>query len=171
MIVTAFTLIYSTFFLEYTLTKCDVILKEDPNNTKKQALLSNNSIINNNPKTGQITFKVEEFTETNECNEREKAINKAFLQKDDFDKYPENDSYKNKNEHNYSRNDSNYNSNYFAVLREKAIKLNEDYLIPLVNREERISTCSNSSNAKINLENINMKDLKKKLMEKPDDEL
>lgn len=176
LIVTAFTLIYSALFLETTLHKCDVILKEESNESKKQALVESNSDNNANSKR-KVTFKGEEANENE--NEKEKIINHSFLH-EDLDQYDNHNNYNNNNnkneefllKNNYANKKNNSSSNYFVLLKEKAIKFSEDYLIPLVNRDERVSICSNYStanNMQINLENVKMKDLKKKFMENKDD--
>jgi len=161
MLITAFTLVYSAFFLDYTLNQCGVILKDETNNSKKEAFLDNN--FNKNER--KVTFKGEELDEENE---KEKVINHSFLH-EDLDQY-ENNNYKNKTDDYLLKNNSDKSNNYFDILKRKVIKFNEDYLIPMVAREERMSICSNySGNMRINLDNINMKDLKKSFMENKED--
>jgi uncharacterized membrane protein len=161
MLITAFTLVYSAFFLDYTLNQCGVILKDETNNSKKEAFLDNN--FNKNER--KVTFKGEELDEENE---KEKVINHSFLH-EDLDQY-ENNNYKNKTEDYLLKNNSDNSNNYFDILKQKVIKFNEDYLIPMVLREERMSICSNySGNVRINLDTINMKDLKKSFMENKED--
>jgi len=166
LLVTAFTLIYSAFFLEYTLNQCDVILRENSNNTIsiKQKLLDTDK------SEKKVIFGSYDKKETEEELSNERIINHSFLHEDlnQYDK--KNISDKNKN-HDFIKN-NNINSNYFVKLKNKVLQFNEDYLIPMVNREERISLRSNYSDGeKIKIENFNMKNLKKKFMENNQDDL
>lgn len=157
LVITAFTLIYSAFFLDYTLNQCDVIIKDNKDNLLDDA---NNRIFNKKDK--KVSFNVDDI---NDENEKEGIVNHSFLH-EDLDQY-ENNNYPNKLENQLLNNNNNKdNKNYFDMLKEKVVKFNEDYLIPIIDREERISLASNySAGAKINLDTINTKDLKKRFLD------
>jgi len=78
LLVTAFTLIYSAFFLEYTLNQCDVILRENSNNTIsiKQKLLDTDK------SEKKVIFGSYDKKETEEELSNERIINHSFLHED-----------------------------------------------------------------------------------------
>ena len=134
LIITAFTLVYSSLFLETTLINCDVIIKDVDN--AEILLLEEKK---------NLKFQNEE---NNFKQEKENAIKHDFLH----------ENYTNENNFEKYNSFSNEvkNENLFVALKSKVLKLNDFYLLPCVDRQERISINLNlSKNDETQMENKN----------------
>ncbi len=150
LIITAFTLIYSSLFLELTLNSCDVIIKETSN--CKEKLLQDNK--------HDLYKKDQNIKEESE--ENKNLINYSFLH-EDLNEYE--DDNKNITIKPLESNEQNkIDKNYFVYLKYSLYDFNEKYLIPLVDRHERLSIKSNISHNE-----LKMKDLKKSFLNINDD--
>lgn len=133
LLITAFTLIYSALFLETTLNICDVILRDSPTNDQKTQLIRKNS----NHDNKKVAFKRNTKNYENEDDADEKIINHSFLH-EDLDEIEE-EQRKKKYSKNYSQKASVNSQNYFNIVKNKLMQLNEQHLLPIIDREERQS--------------------------------